>query len=356
MGGLLFGTKRLPKIEYEKVRKDVEQKLIDNNIQYEIPKYFEDKQDFGDLDVLILNHITNQQIIDIFKPIKINNNGNCFSINYMDFQIDFIKVGKENWETSIQYLSFNDLGNLIGRLAMRRGVRYGDRGLFFKYHSPYFTKEFNISKDIEKICEFLDLDYNQYKKGFTNLKEIFDFIIDSKYFNPWIYDLEDLNKINRDRNKKRKTYEAWLEYIEPLKQKYPQLKFKQDPIAFNFGKTKEELNKYIDDFFPDSNFIQRLKKIKEDEEKVKTTKEKFNGELLMAMYPELKGKELGDFIKGFDDWIKEQYGVSKNEWVYKEPKEVIDQKIQEFYNLKYGKTEKFKYLKSFDSYSANLEN
>ena len=43
----------------------------------------------------------------------------------MNFQIDFIKVGEENWETSKNYFSYNDLGNLMGRLAQRLGVKYG---------------------------------------------------------------------------------------------------------------------------------------------------------------------------------------------------------------------------------------
>jgi len=64
----------------------------------------------------------------------------------------------------------------------------------------------------------LDLDPNVYHKGFDELKDIFNFIIVSKYFNPYMSDLDPygydkkgvalykINKINRDRNVKRKTY------------------------------------------------------------------------------------------------------------------------------------------------------
>lgn len=37
----------------------------------------------------------------------------------------------EHFNTSLEYLNWNDLGNLIGRIAHKFGLKYGHKGLLY---------------------------------------------------------------------------------------------------------------------------------------------------------------------------------------------------------------------------------
>jgi len=299
MGGLLFKTQRLSKNEFEKYMKDVISILKKHTTyNFYIPKWFEDKSDFGDLDIVIESPIDIELIKKIFKPKKTYLNGSVFSIMYNNFQIDFIVHTTEDFESSKNYYSYNDLGNLIGRLAQKFKLKFGPDGLRYVYYVD--TKklgEFNISKDIEKILTFLDLNYQKYITGFKNRKELFNFIIKSKYFNPYIYDFDTLNHVNRSRNKKRSTYIAWLEYIKPLKKFY----YKNE-IFVNKTKLIPTINNY---FFENNELFEWIIERDKEFEKSNAIKEKFNGYVVMDYISDLKGIKLGEFLLQYKKFIGE---------------------------------------------------
>lgn len=301
MGGLLFSTKRLPKAEFLPYLNKVE-KLLHTNTDYDffVPKWIEDKEDFGDLDIVVKNPIDIELLKTIFKPERFKSNGPVFSLVYKDFQIDFIKHTGEDYESAKNYYCYNDLGNLIGRLAQRFAMKFGPDGLRYVYYNgSKKLGEFNISKDMNMILEFLDLDFKKFDIGFETRKELFDFIIKSKYFNPYIYDMEHLNKINRDRNKKRTTYVAWLDYVEPLK------KFFDKDGLFDGDKTIfiPAINSH---FFNNSEFFDFIIEKDKEFELKRQIAEKFNGNIVMEI-TDLRAKKLGKFIVEFKAWIENTY-------------------------------------------------
>lgn len=176
MGGLLFNTKRMPKEEFLPFVQEVEGKLrMHTNYRFFVPKWIRDKEDFGDLDIVVETPVDNEVFKNIFKAEKFNSNGPCFSIVYKDFQVDFIKHSPEDFESSMNYYCYNDLGNLIGRLAQRFNLKFGPDGLRYTYYTGV-KSEMNVSKDINMILSFLDLDVNKFHQGFETRKELFDFI------------------------------------------------------------------------------------------------------------------------------------------------------------------------------------
>lgn len=131
MGGnalKIVKTRRYSKKEYEKILLEVGSILTTMDVVFNIPESYGAKESFGDLDVLILSESLKNNILSIIKdkysPNEIHHNGNVYSFDYKEFQIDFIVVGEENWHTSKKYFEFNDLGNLIGRIAYQMGFRY----------------------------------------------------------------------------------------------------------------------------------------------------------------------------------------------------------------------------------------
>ena len=260
-----------------------------------MPLFYKNKPSFGDADILVsmegFDGNMRTYIEDTFSPNEIFHNGNCWSFDYKELQIDIITVSSEHFDSNYNYLSYNDLGNYIGKIAHGFGFKYGQEGLVYDhYFKGSNIGRVIISKDYDKIYEFLGLDYNRWKEGFDELEDIFKFISESPYFN-WEYlQLENNNRINRERDAKRKSYMGFLEYIdENCKDAEHQYQYEKDKSV------------YVDkaaEFFPESNIITEIRRMEYEECKSLYMKSKFNGGEVMRRYG-LKGKDLGDSLNGF---------------------------------------------------------
>ena len=205
---------------------------------------------------------------------------------------------------------------------MEARLKYGHDGLYLTVYLNSNRKEnIFISDDNNKIFEFLGFDYNRYLKGFDTLEEIFDYIIDSKYFDSEMFDLENLNQKDRKRNRKRKTYNQFIEYI----------KVNNINKRYEF-KHKNEYIEDVDKFFTESKLIEKLEDLRIKDSINQETNKKFNGKLVMKKYPDLKGKELGhimsEFMKSFDDF--KDYAINHTS-------EQIMEQFDEFYYYGYRK-------------------
>jgi len=184
---------------------------------------WKNKESFGDLDCLVQLHPNfniKEFIINTFHPNEIFHNGNCYSFDYKEFQIDFIICSEKYWETSIVYLKYGDLGNFMGRISKAIfGLKYGHDGLSFSLiaeTSNQVYETINISTNSQDIFKFLGFDWDVFCKGFDMMEDIFEYVKTSKYFNAKLFDFEELNHINRTRNRKRDGYCKFLEYIKDL--------------------------------------------------------------------------------------------------------------------------------------------
>lgn len=301
MGGnaLKVYTRRYDLDEYNDIVTEVLNKLISKGILAAIPKSYKNKQTFGDLDVLVKSSSVDGDILDVinelFKPNDIYNNSDVKSFDYKEFQIDFILTSDSKWETSINYFSYNDLGNFIGRISYQMGFRFGHFGLKLVYRHEDGGRKFYkiISKNPKKIYEFLGFDYERYLQGFDNVEDIFKFVVLSKYFNKSIFDYDQLNHQNRTRIKKRKNYELFLAYI----------KESDDVLPFDYKfKSKDyylvEAEKFFNIELVDE--INRWKDIVEEQKKVSKI---FNGNVIMRHFPSLRGKELGKAMSNFNNHL-----------------------------------------------------
>lgn len=338
MGGLLFNTQRLPLVEFNKYRKDVETILELYNIDYKIPLYYRDKKDFGDLDILIKTSTPTSLLLNIFKDCECSYDKpeTIISFNYKNFQIDFIKIKPEDIDIAFHYYSYNDLGNLIGQLAKMNYLKFGWDGL--KYNHYVRGQKLGviyISKNIDKILSFLDLSPSKFHNGFDTIQEVFDYVCKSIYFNPYVSDLEPygyndagvalyyINKINRERNSKRKTYMEWLDYIKKYKNGKENYKFRSD---FNI----EDAYDRIDEFFPEVYFKERLEHIQRIEDNRIKTGKKFNGNIIIELLPDLQKEDRQFFIDSFKEHIIKKY-VDFDEFIVVSSSELIKREILDFF-------------------------
>jgi len=296
-------TRRFLKEEFETISATILRELqhLFPLARMEIIRYYRNKQDFGDLDILVesskLPEDYVEQIKTSFQPKEMGLNGTCWSFDHNQLQVDFIKIPTKDYDIAKVYFAYNDLGNLMGRMADQMGFKYGHRGLlFFSRRDDHIAGEILVSQNPRKIFEFLGFDYDRHSQGFNELSEVFDFVINSQYFYKDCFLLENRNNKGRTRDRKRKVYTQFLEYIEKMNPSGNPL------LDRSFYEKKAE------------RFFELFKEQKEDLSRSLDEKEllasKFYGNLVKALTGK-EGPNLGDFIcrfkkqhSDFDDWVK----------------------------------------------------
>jgi hypothetical protein len=310
MGG--NSLKRFPvgRIDKETFLKTVEQiKKTFKGVKLDVIPAYREKETFGDLDVIVemesmkefYTNNTNGDMKDGFSEFlnkELNSRQEHFafpviSFEYREnkedrvgFQVDFIHIPKKNYDFSLHYLSYNDLGNLIGVIYRHMGLRFGHYGVNKEVYSPTLrtTKlgEINITNDFEKALMFIGLDPKVFNNGFDNMNQIFEYISTSKFFNPEIYALETgINDYkSRRRNAQRSTYSGFLNWIKENEKNLNRFDFK--------NANKKDI---IDDFFKNDYKIKYQSIIDDFEEKV-IAKDRIKGETL-SLWTGLTHQALG---------------------------------------------------------------
>jgi hypothetical protein len=290
MGGNAFPdlSKRINCAEFDEISRSLLNLFSQNGISSWIIQSFEEKRSFGDIDIIVDDSILKRLKAEDFQnllgsPVKLLNS-NVWSFLYQGVQIDLIFTPANEIEFSLFYFSFNDLGNLIGRLYHKMGLKFGHKGLFYIVrHGNYPFGEICLSRNPKKTIDFLGLSWYRYQQGFKNLEEIFRFVASSKFFNPDIYLFDNLNHQSRTRDRKRPTYNAFLQWC----------KTQQGLQHFPFPENKDVWFDIFESSF--GNFLSELEFYKKEIEKIERFKAIFNGKIVSEITG-LQGKELGDFM------------------------------------------------------------
>ncbi len=287
------------------------------------------KDSFGDMDILLESdhlHLSLETMIqNHFQSKEIYKNSNVYSFEYQAFQIDLICMSSLHFDTAYAYYAYNDLGNLLGRIAHKMGFSLGHEGLKIYYKEDnYQFAELIVSQDFEKILRFLGYDPSCYFKGFQTLEEIFSFVSTSPYFNADIFLLENRNHISRTRDRKRKSYQGFLQWL----QETPQIN------AYPWENLKE-----IGGRRDHQIFIQKAFEVFEDfESKHKATlmafeiwqksRQLLNGDLV-SEWTGLKDKELGQMMKVLRE-KGEQFQPNLMSWLVEHPDEIQNWVLSEY--------------------------
>lgn len=315
-----YGVERLSKEEFYSFKRWIEFDLrvnsfIDDKAYYFI-KAYEDKDSFGDMDILInkKDGLGTKLIGRYLKGKTFKQNSNCYSTLFewkgKKFQVDFICEKEKNFDFASHYFDYNDLGNLIGRVAHKAGFKFGHDGLWYAMRDgDYQIGKICLTKDFYDALLFLGFDLATYASGFKSLEDIFEFVIENPNFDPESYNLENRSRYARIRDKKRPTYQKFLKYVEEnnIKAGNSLMRNKNDWLHKAFIE------------FPQSriDFVC----LRDRYEKKKKVAEKFNGNILMDMLP-LEGKELGEFIQHFKAQFNDFEG-----WVLRATEEEIERKV-----------------------------
>lgn len=287
MGGNIWQQSvRLDKECYEATVENIISlvKLIDSNALIETIEYVREKDNFGDLDILVLSDVVKFKNYFTENNIPFKKNGDVLSALINTFQIDFIFASDtDQMIYSKNYFSWNDAGNLVGRLSKSLGFKHGHAGLFYVHRTEQKDRVISttlLTMDYFKILEILKLDINKFKIGFNTYLELFEWVSNSPYFDKNKYLYENLNNANKTRDRKRKTYNMFLNYCKTLPDKFLYHFDRQSIVVYNFP---ELLSTLQEDCFRQS-LNNKLK-------------ENFGGDKILSLINFETNKELGTFIQ-----------------------------------------------------------
>lgn len=199
------------------------------NRRVEIIEAYATKPDFGDLDVLIEGGFGYDPftVAQLLQATEIVRNGDVTSIGVAVeegiFQVDLIKIPVETFDFALRYFSYNDMGNLLGRVAHKFGAKFGHLGLRYVLRDPnnsdHLISELTITQDFSTALSLIGYDPEIFedarkKMAFASLEDIFRFVVSSPFVNKGIFLLDNRNHAARTRDSKRKTYKSFLEWLQ----------------------------------------------------------------------------------------------------------------------------------------------
>lgn len=303
MGGNALSLKsvRLTKKNFERLAADCVDKLqaaLPGNRVYAIEAYAA-KADFGDLDVLVESTgYDPHKAAEALNAVEVVRNGPVTSVGVLVdpslgatdgnvFQVDLIKMESAGFAFASCYFRFNDMGNLLGRVAHAMGLALRHDGLvYYVRDGDYKFRDIMLTQDFDEALRLLGYDPLRYALGFEDLESIFGYVAQSPFFNRDIYLLENRNAQSRIRDRKRPTYTAFLKWCEA----HPELPAHQYPTD-----KKAWLPRFAE-YFP--GFQAEYDKALADLAELRAVKAKFNGEWVSQLTG-LQGKELGGLMQAF---------------------------------------------------------
>jgi hypothetical protein len=319
------GVERKPAEEYFKIAEAVLEKVPDFAERYAIIPAYSEKESFGDLDCLV---VVSPNVADLkatlktlFQPSDIKKNGDVWSFDFQKLQIDVICTSQKYFESSLHYYSYNDVSNLVGRTAHKMGLKYGHKGLSLpvRINNTHEIGTVELSTDPREMLEFMGYDYDRFQKGFKNLEEIFSYVTTSPYFDKTAFQEENLNHINRVRNRKRPTFTNFVQWLQrPENTNLPSYTYEEDKTPY--------IQRALD-HFEHNNSKGQLENILAAHKKREDARSKFSGKIVSELTG-LQGKELGAFIVNFSKQWKTPKDLET--WAISTPEAQIKKAIVDF--------------------------
>lgn len=317
MGGNLFKLGRLARAQYLEIEAEITA-YLDRAVgpeHHRIPRYYGDKPDFGDLDVIVSEaactpswDALRERILEDLQITRFQPTGAVFSTVYRDFQVDYFVRSEKVFLSTYHFLSYNDLGNLLGKIFRRMGLKYGERGLHYVFRresDPHYKRDLEVSLDFPRTLAFIGLEYNRWEQGFDSLDDLFSWVITSPWFSVEPYRGEHSRTL-RKRAKARPTIQKFLAWLDA----------EAIEKTCDYGEKTSHIER-IAEAFPEAELRGQLEKERVREAQAMELKRKFSGKRVMALIPGLEGKALGAFIQAFkasfDDFEAEIVAMSSDE-------------------------------------------
>lgn len=143
-----------------------------------------EKSSHGDLDLITLIDAQDRETLnDICKQIRLTNKiDHSYLYDYLNekHQVDLqVLTDSETFDLAYFCQSYGDLGIILSKCVRAMGMSLSSvTGLCHREKMPISGdyKSYTITKKPQKICEYLGLDFEQWRAGFTSRDAIFDWL------------------------------------------------------------------------------------------------------------------------------------------------------------------------------------
>ena len=310
MGGKLFHSPRMPRADYLE-REAAVRVALDGIIPgaYRILCVYGDKADFGDMDILCASgpdgasgprwEAVRDRIVEALGVTDTKAVGHVYSLAYRGLQTDLFTVEPRYLDSMYDFMSFNDVGNFIGRICRRFDLKYGEHGLSHVYRGDggNFVRELALTQDFARVCGFLGLDHAAWQAGFASLPAVFEWVIASPYFSvaPYLDVPEGTMRARGD----RPTVTRFISYLRE------RAIDKRAVMAERSAQLPAVLAA-----FPDADLPGQLAQARAAQDRHVELRRRFSGERVMRLCPGVRGRALGELMAhirevtpDFDGWL-----------------------------------------------------
>lgn len=148
------------------------------------------KEDHGDLDVLYYSNDPEkliQHFKRLFGSVGSKKNGNCHSLEWMGFQVDFIYIRPGAFDFASHYYAHGTYAALLGKLARYYGFKLGWQGLHFVVKTKHREHTEEITLDWDEAVSILGYETVLDPKATLPVEELYEHLISSKLIHKRIY-------------------------------------------------------------------------------------------------------------------------------------------------------------------------
>ena len=245
--------------------------------------------------VFVLEPNDNRRMMDDIPTERIP--CSAISFDFEEFQIDLIVTAAEDFQIAQVYYAYNDLGNLMGRIADRMGFKYGWNGLWKHVgEGNEIHTKLCVSRNPAQIFDMLGYDYEIWQLGFEGLENMFEYAASTPFFHREPYMLENRNHKDRVRDEKRANYQGFVAWLDgkPWLDKHSWLSYAMGTHPPAREREKARYLKRAENRFP--VFRESLQITMRERKDAALAKQVFNGDIVGALVP-YKGYELGEFMR-----------------------------------------------------------
>lgn len=237
MGGKIFkglGTPlRLPTDRFEPIARTVAEATGGTLV-----RWLRDKPDHGDVDVVVADH--HARVLGDAQVAAIV--GEAVGVEHVHrradsrdpilfvglklpdgiFQADLIGVPAELVDFAASYLSWGDLGLMIGRLARQMGLKFGMNGLRLPVHETSVKyRTVLLTADFDEALRFVGLDPAGHRAGFDDIRASVDWLAAGRFFDPAVFDPARATSDARRRSRARTSQPGMIEDIMSRPVRFP---------------------------------------------------------------------------------------------------------------------------------------
>lgn len=322
MGGNIFDCRRIGRDEYL----DMSARLCEALTAFhpgraEPVQAYRAKPDFGDIDVLV-ERGTGVSGVDIAAKLadrlgdvtSVSHNGPVSSLLWRGVQCDLVFVQPDEYDFACAYFAWNDLGNLMGRVAHKMGFKYGHKGFLYPLrYGDYHVADILVSRDVDAVARFLGYEPERLRGGFDALEDVYIYAASTPYFHPVLYQLEHQSHHARVRDRKRAVYRGFLEWFGK----------RPDMSVYNWD-TADRCGFLSQAFHVFPGFVEAYGASMQSHQRRRLVTRKFNGEMVMRVTG-LSGRDLGNFIKSFRGSVPEF-----DSWVLRSTDEEVAERLRNY--------------------------